>query len=218
MGAGAAVVDVADDVETVDGQTLYQLTHGGDEVVGASRRYDGRDNLLEIVLLVGVGLGLVEQLLDYVAEVFGQSFVDFRAGIFRRNALADLDEAVEHNLIPLADVFLVLLDELEFLARVVDEGAEVFLLGLAQGGAEDFIDFALYRARGVFENVLEGFVFAVDVGEEVLSAFRQVEDSLEVDDFGACRGNRRKRARQQFEIFEVGFELGCRVVYVTVHV
>lgn len=49
----------------------------------------------------------------------------------------------------------MLLDEFEFLARVVDEGAKLFFLSLTQGGAEYFIYFAFDGAGGIFENMLK---------------------------------------------------------------
>ena len=82
MRTGSAVVDVADDVQRVNCQTLYQLAHGNDEIVGAAGVYDCGYNLVEVGVFIWIGLCFVQQFLDYVAEILRQGFVDFRAGVF----------------------------------------------------------------------------------------------------------------------------------------
>ena len=174
MRSRTAVVDVADDMQTVDGQALDEVTHRYDECVGPAGRDDGRDDLVEVGVFVGIGLGLVEQFLDYVAEVFGERLVDLGAGVLRRYALTDLYQAVEGDLIPFAHVGLLGFDEFELFLRIVDQGAEVFFLRLAQAVAEYFVDFALDCSGSVFQHVLERLVFAVDVCQKMLCAFWKV--------------------------------------------
>ena len=50
----STVVDVAEDMEGVDGKTLYHIGDGDDEVVGPARGDDGIDNHVDIGGLVMV--------------------------------------------------------------------------------------------------------------------------------------------------------------------
>ena len=54
MCAWSAVIDVSDDMEGVDGETLDEVAHRNDEIVGTFRRDDGADDDVDVCLLVGV--------------------------------------------------------------------------------------------------------------------------------------------------------------------
>ena len=83
VGSRAAVVDVAEDVELVDGEPLYDVTDGADEVVGASGGDDGVDDDADVGSLVLVVAALVEQLLDDVGEVLWQRLAHLGACVLR---------------------------------------------------------------------------------------------------------------------------------------
>ena len=44
MGTRASVEDITQDMQLVDGQTLYDITDSNDEIVGSPRRDDGIDD------------------------------------------------------------------------------------------------------------------------------------------------------------------------------
>ena len=92
-------------------------------------------------------------------------------------------------MIPVVDVLFLCLYQLKLLLGVVDEGAQLFLLALTDGGSEYFAHLALDVSRGILQHVDEGFVLAVQVGQEVLSAFGQVEDGLQVDNLAGSIGH-----------------------------
>ena len=71
---GASVVDVAQDVQLVDGQPLYHLGYGHDEVVGPARGDDSVHDDVHVGRLVSVLRVLMEQFLDDIGEVGGQRF------------------------------------------------------------------------------------------------------------------------------------------------
>ena len=68
----SAVIDVAHDMERIDGEPLDEVAHGDDEVVGPSGGDDGTDNHVDVGMLVGVDARLMKQLLDDVREALGQ--------------------------------------------------------------------------------------------------------------------------------------------------
>ena len=159
--AGAAVENVAQDVKAVDGQALDEAAEGHDEVVRAAGGDDGVDNHVEVGLLVVVLERLVEELLDDVGELLGQTLAHLRAGVLRRDVAADGDELVERGLVVVGQVPVGGLDELELLFGIINQGAEILLLLFAQGVAEELADLALDVSRGVAEHMLESLVLAV---------------------------------------------------------
>ena len=48
-------------------------------------------------------------------------------------------------------------------------------------------------------------MLAVDVGKEMLRAFRKVENGLEIDNLGACLGDSRERLRKELKVTLVAF-------------
>ena len=101
MGAVAAVKDVAHDVESVDDGVVHQMAHGDDEAVGGVGVDDGLDDLAEVVLLVEILAAGGHELGDDVLIVLGQHTLDLGAGVFRGRDLADGDELLERDGVPL---------------------------------------------------------------------------------------------------------------------
>ena len=72
MRTGAAVVDVAKNVQLVDGQTLDDVTDGADEIIGTTCRYDGVYDYAYIGSLIVVAKALVQKLLDDIRKILRQ--------------------------------------------------------------------------------------------------------------------------------------------------
>ena len=71
VGSLTTVVDVAEDVELVNGELLYDVADRYNEIVGPSGRDNGVDDAVDVGCLVGIVGGLVKQLLYDVAEIDG---------------------------------------------------------------------------------------------------------------------------------------------------
>lgn len=201
-----AVVNVAHDVQPVDGQALDYVADGHDESVRPPDGDDRAQDAVEVLLLVGRsrGIGLVEQLLDDVGEVLGQCLAHLGAGVFGRNVAAYLRKLVERDAVPVVQVALLALDKLQFLLGVIDQRAEVAFLGLAERISKNFVHFLPDHARGVFEYVLKCLELPVEVREEMLGSFREVEDRFEIDDFGRRIGHGGEFLGEEPEVFQVG--------------
>ena len=96
----SAVENVAQDVEHVDGEPLYQVTERDDEVVGTSGADDAVHNDFHVCLLVGQDGAFVQEFLDDVRELLRQGFSYLRAGVFGRNVLAQCYQSVQGGQIP----------------------------------------------------------------------------------------------------------------------
>ena len=73
VGTWSAVINVAEDVQTVDGQALDEVADGYDEMADAARADDGLDDDVEVSLLVVVLRRLVQQFLNDVCKFFRQA-------------------------------------------------------------------------------------------------------------------------------------------------
>ena len=202
--AGAAVVDVAEYVQLVDGQTLYDVADGHYEVVGTAGGDDGVHDDGHVGCLVLVVGAFVQQLLYDVRELGWQRLAHLRAGVFRRHVAAYAHQLVDGDVVPVVDVLFLGLDELQFLFGVVDERAQLFFLAFADGGAEYFRHLALDVARGVLQHVDEGLVLTVQVGKKMFGALGKVQYRLKVD-YLACRlGHGGVGGGQQVEVSFLG--------------
>ncbi len=108
VGAGAAVVDVPHDMEMIHHQTLDQMAQGGDELLGPTHPDDGLDDRVIIGFFIDPLLLFHHQLLDHVGKFRGQGLADLGAGIFACGALADLDQAIQGDLVPVLAVLVLL--------------------------------------------------------------------------------------------------------------
>ena len=84
------------------------------------------------------------------------------------------------DVVPVVNVLLLSLYELQLLLWVVDQCAKLFNLAFAQGIAEEFGHLTLDVTRGILDDVQEGLVLAVNVSEKMLRTLREVEYCGEV--------------------------------------
>ena len=68
MGTRSTVVDVAEDVELVDGQALDNVGYRNDKIIGTACGDDSIDDSIDIGCLIAILGALVQQLLNDVAE------------------------------------------------------------------------------------------------------------------------------------------------------
>ena len=214
VGVRPAIVDVADDVQMVDGQTLDEQAQRLDERAHAVGADDGVDDGRVVGLLVGALAVLGHQLLDDVREIARQRLAHAGARVLLRGALAHGHEARQHGLVPCLRVVHLGQHQLHLLARVVDERGQRALLGRAQRVAEHVVDLEPDGARAVAQDMRERLVLAVNVRGEELGALRQVQDGAQVDDLRRSLGGGGERPREKFQVplfhrIHVGPPCGC---------
>ena len=211
VSSWTAVVDVAEDVESVNAESLYYLADGLYERFRLACGDDGVEDAAVIVVLVLARRSLVQQLLNDICELAWQRLAYLGAGIFRRHPSQHLHKLVESDVVDVLHVRFLLAHQLEFLARIVDEGTELVDVVLPHVRGEEFVHLALDVSRSVLEDMAERLVFAVNVGHEVLGAFGQIEDSLQVDDLGGGRLDGGEALRQHLQKPPVLLYLGARM-------
>ena len=182
---GTAVKDVADDVHMVHGQPLDHRAERGDEIRRLADFDDGGDDVLIVFLLVKFITVGVQQFLNDVCVVRGQGLADLGAGVARAYAAAELDKTIESDAVPLIQVVDLGLELLQLLLGIDDQGGELVQLRAGNAVLEEHVQPLPDDAGAGVENMEKGLVFSVYVGDEVLAAFRKIQDCLQVDDLGS---------------------------------
>ena len=57
---------------------------------------------------------------------------------------------VDGDVVPIVNVLFLFLDQFQFLPGIIDQGTQFFLFRFTDLVAENFVDFALDIARGIF--------------------------------------------------------------------
>ena len=204
VGVVAAVEDVADEVEVVDREALDQGGEAHDEVVAGAGVHDRVNDAAVVALaLVALAGGGVEQLVDDVGVLGWHGLAHLGARVGVGEVARQAHEAHQRDGVPLLGHDAGGLEATQLAVRVVDERAEVGLLAVGELEAEDVRDALADDAGAVVEDVLERVILAMDVGDEVLSALREVEDGLEVDDLRVGGADGRELLGEQLEVLAV---------------
>ena len=172
LGSAAATVeDIAHQVQVVDSQALDERGKRLDKVVGAGGLQDGLHDALviahAIVVLVRVR---VQQLVDDIGVIAWDGLTHLGARIAARKRAGNYDKLVEHCLVPGGGILVLAADQLDLLARVVDERAQLTLFVKGERFAKDLVDMLAHDARAVVEDVHKGFVLAVHVAHKMFGA------------------------------------------------
>ena len=145
----------------------------------------------------------VQQLVDDVGVIARDGLTHLGAGVAARKRAGDHDELVEHCLVPGGRVLVLPADQVDFLARVVDERAKIAFFVKGERVTKDLVDMLAHHARAVIEDVHKGFVLAMHVAHKMLGALGEVENGREVDDLGKRGLLGGKLSRQQTQILKV---------------
>ena len=175
-----AVVNIADDVQVIDGQPLDEQAKLLDERAAAPRAYDRVDDGGVVGVFIRTVTRLGHKLLDDVGEIGRERFAHLRARVLARRMLAHRHEARQRGGIPCARVVDLGQDKLHLLARVVDERGERALLRRRERIAEHLVDFKTHVARPVAQDMRERLVLTVNVGCEELGALRKVQNRAQL--------------------------------------
>lgn len=146
--AGAAVKNVADDVQLVYRQTGDEIRERHDEPVGNAGLDHAVDDAFKIPALVGIVLVGVNELFDNIGIFLRQTGSHLDAGIFVRRLPADGHKTVDRHAVPGIGVRCG--GKLP-LGVIEQPGERIFLL-LAEKIAEAVVDLVVDRAGGVFED------------------------------------------------------------------
>ena len=156
--------------------TLQKAMTKGLARLGAVGGDDRRDDAVVVRLFILHFLLLVQKLFDDVGVVFGERSSHLGAGVLGRDAAVDAHQAVDGRLIPVVELLFRRLDEGELLFGIVDERRKRLLLFGGEGVFEFFVDLLADGARAVLQDMQEGFVLAVDIGDEMLRPLGKVQN------------------------------------------
>ena len=98
---GTAIVDIADDMQVINDQTLNQGAERNDELSCPVERNDGREDGFIIGFLVVPIFPLHQQFFQYIVKTGGQRLPYLGARILIGDIPGHLDEAAEHDAVPI---------------------------------------------------------------------------------------------------------------------
>ena len=214
MGTRTTVVDIPQDMQLVDGETLDDITQGNDEVVSTSCRDDGVDNHVDIRRLVAVIRPLMQQFLDDISEILRQRLTYLRAGVFAADITAYGNESVDGDVIPVLYIRLGSLDEFYFLFGIVYQGTQFLPLLVTDIARKELSHLAFDITRGVLQYMEESLALTVQVRKEMLRTLRQIENCLQVDNLCRCGSYRRKRVGEQLQIVHVTVQVSSSLTHI----
>lgn len=109
---------------------------------------------------------------------------------------------------------MVLMDEFKLLLRIVYECTEVALLFRGERGdafskhrtisREKLGNTTFDTTRSIAEHMEESLVLTMEISEEMLSRFWQIENGLEIDDLGGHLRDIGKLMSEKAQIAEIG--------------
>ena len=208
--AAATVKDVSHKMQVIDCQTFDECRERADKVVGRVGLENRVDDALVIANAVVVFIRVrMQQLIDDIGVIVRDGLTDFGARVATRKGARHGDEMVEILFVPGGGVPSRRTHQAQLFAWIVDERAQVALFAVGQRIAEYFVNVLANNARAVVEDVHEGFVFTVQVTHKVLGSFGQIENRLQVDDFGEDRLLVGKLLREQREVLHGLFGTFC---------
>ncbi len=199
LRGGAAVENVADDVQLVYRQTGDEIGKRHDEPVGNAGLDNAVDDALKIFALVGIVFVGVDELLDNIGIFLRQTGAHLDAGIFVRSLAADGHKAVDRHAVP--GIGVCRGSKLPF--GIIEQPRERVFLLLAEKIAEAVVDLVVDRAGRVFENMGKVCILAVDVAHKVFGRFRQFQNGLQPHDLRRRSGDARKALSEQFQILDL---------------
>ena len=127
IGSRSPVENIAYYMQLVDGKRLYQLAEGFDEPVRYPRIKYGGNDLVVVVLLHHV-VSHVQQLVENIHHVPGNTLAHPGARVFRRHCLADQYQPVDSQPAPLVGKSAADMQILQLLVGIVDEICQRFAL------------------------------------------------------------------------------------------
>ena len=133
----------------------------------------------------------MEQFIDDEAEDLRHGFTHFRTGILGRQQLGQADQLVQGLAGPLIVQLPFAAHEVQFFFWIINEGQEIILLFLRHRMVKEHFYFFPDNAGAIIQNMIKGIIFPVKVTHEMFRPLRQVNDSLQVNDFRKRRCLRR---------------------------
>ena len=187
----------------IDRQAFDQFAQLDEKAGGPVDVNNRGDDILIVVPFVTVLVVGVEHLVDDVGVLGRHGLAYLGAGILGTDQTADLDQPVEGDAVPLPHILGLCFDRLQLFSGVVDQGGQLIPLGLGDGGGKQIVHLFPHHAGGGIQNVKEGFIFPVHVGNKMLGALWKIADGLQIDDLGAGRLYIGVLPGQHLEIMEV---------------
>ena len=189
-------------MQMIHSQLRDQVRERRDQLIRTLDPDDRVDDLLVVGFLVRDVVPLGDQLLDDKCEVLCQIAPQLPAGVFSRRIPAHRNEPVEHHLVPVLHLLRrpFFLFQSGLLPRVVDQRGQLPDVIRRERSPENLRHLLPDCAGSVSQHMRKRLILTMDVRDEMLGSFREVECRGQVDDLRRCPRDRRIEFRQPFQI------------------
>ena len=124
IGARPAVKNIADNMQMVDNKRFDHTTYSFNKILGAVDVNNGRNDIFIVVLLIMDLVIGIEQLVDNICILRRQRLAHLGTRVFRCDEPADLNQAVQRQLIPFVKILHALAHFIQLLSGIVDQGCQ----------------------------------------------------------------------------------------------
>ena len=144
MWSRTSVIDVSDNMQMTNRQTLNQFTHSYNEFLCPSNSYNRTDNCIIIRFFIRHIIFLCDQFLDHISKIRRKCFSYFRSGIFTCCSFTHLNQAVQRNLIPVLHILLRFLNPVHLLFRIINKSSKGLFIPATHSIPEYIINFTAH--------------------------------------------------------------------------
>ena len=137
---GAPVIDVAYDVQVVNGQVLNQMAQGNDELVRRVIFNDGVYDFIIVQFLVIVVVVHMKQFVNDVGKFLGHLLAHLGTSVLGGHLLAALYQAVDGDFLPVLGVMPLFHHTGQTPIRIINQVGQLYLLLLRNQVAEGLSD------------------------------------------------------------------------------
>ena len=203
MRPRSPIVNISQNMQMIHNQPLNQAAESNDTLLHPAYPDNGLNNGIVIGFLIRHIDLFRNQLFNHIGKFRRQSLSHLGPGIFAGRLLADFDQAVHGNPVPVLPIGNLLQNLIHFLSGIINQGCQLLLVFHTQSIPENLIDLAADGTGAVFHYMGKRFVFSVNIRQKVLRSLGKIQNSLQVNHLCRCLCNRGIQIRKPFQISDI---------------
>ena len=125
-----SVENISDDMQVINGKVLDQMAECDDKIIRHLDINNRIDNLTVIDLLIVIVVIHVEKFIDDVGKFLRHLLSHLGTGIFGRYLLANLNQTIDCNLLPILCIPILLTQFADHPFRIIDQICQMNLIFL----------------------------------------------------------------------------------------
>ena len=181
-----SIENVSDNMKTVNSQILNQLTQSHNKFISNSCINNGTDNFFIVYPLIFIIVIHMKKLVDYIAKFSGHFFTNLGTSVFGRYLLADLNQSVYRNPLPVLRTSPLLNNLVQIPIRIINQVCQLHLLLLRNNIAVGCPDLLPDNSRRAAQQINKCLIFTMQITEKIFRTLGQAADRYQIDNFTGC--------------------------------